>query len=171
MMITGHQLCDAFLNAPMRHYFRKKFPQLADPELRARIEETLKFLAIATYCSGAIPVSREIDEIWHYWILQTQQYEALCSSLPEGQFIHHTSNDYVEYFDEDIRKHDNLPSDVRMLATYVANYGPFEQNRVKYWLLASHLVEECGWEIQQLNDWLASRALQPEPNLAHNHDA
>jgi hypothetical protein len=140
----------------MLHYFRKKLPQLTEAELRSRIEETLKFLVISCYCDGAIPVSRDIDEIWHYWILQTQDYEALCLSLPEGKFIHHTSNDYIEYFDEDIGKHDNLPLDVKMLATYVANYGPIEKSRVKYWLLASHLVEKCGWDVQELNDWLGS---------------
>jgi hypothetical protein len=156
MTITCHQLRDTYLSAPMLHYFQKKFPQLPEAELRARIEETLKFLAISTYCTGAIPVSRDIDEIWHCWILQTQEYEALCLSLPGGKFIHHTSNDYIEYFDGDIGKHDNLPMDVKMLATYVANYGPFEESRVKYWLLASHLVENCGWKIQQLNDWLTS---------------
>jgi hypothetical protein len=156
MTITGHQLCDAYLSAPMLHYFRKKFSQFSEAELRVMIEETLKFLAIATHCAGAIPVSRHIDETWHYWILQTQEYEALCLSLPGGKFIHHTSNDYMEYFDEDIGKHDNLLLDVKMLATYVANYVPFEESRVKYWLLASHLVEKRGWEIQELNDWLTS---------------
>jgi hypothetical protein len=78
MAITGQQLCDAYLSVAMLHYFRKKFSQLTEAELRARIEETLKFLAISTYCSGAIPVSREIDEIWHYWILQTKEYEQKC---------------------------------------------------------------------------------------------
>jgi len=161
MTITGHQLCDVYLSAPMLHYFRKKFSCLTEAELRARIEETLKFLAIASDCSGAIPVSRDIDEVWHFWILQTQEYEALCLSLPGGKFIHHTSNDYIEYFDEDVGKHNNFRLDVKMLATYVANYGPFEESRVKYWLLASHLIEERGWDIQQLNDWLTLELREP----------
>jgi hypothetical protein len=160
MTITNQQLCDAYLSVPMFYYFQKKFAQLSESELRARIEETLKFLAIATYCSGAIPVSREIDEIWHYWILQTQEYQALCLSLQGGRFIHHTSNDYIEYFDKDISNHDNLQLDIKMLATYVANYGSFEESRVKYWLLALHLIENCGWNIQQLNDWLMSSLIE-----------
>jgi hypothetical protein len=158
MTISNEQLCDTYLSAPMLHYFQKKFSQLPDAELRVRIEETLKFLAIATYCHGSIPVSQDIDEIWHYWILQTQEYEALCLSLQGRKFIHHTSNDYVQYFDPNIGEHDNLSLDIKMLATYVANYGPFEEGRVKYWLLASHLIEKCGWKIQQLNEWLAPSA-------------
>jgi hypothetical protein len=156
MTITGHQLRDTYLTAPMLHYFQKKFSQLPETELRIRIEETLKFLAIANYCTGAIPVSRDIDEIWHYWILQTKEYEALCLSLPAGTFIHHSSNDYIGYFDRDIGKHDNSLLDIKMLANYVVNYGPFEESRVKYWLLASYLIEKCGWNIEQLNDWLTS---------------
>lgn len=156
MNISNQQLCDAYLSAPMFHYFRKKLPQLTSVELLIRIEETIKFLAIANFCSGAIPVSREIDEIWHYWILQTQEYEALCLSLQGRKFIHHTSNDYVEYYDKEIGTHDNVLLDIKMLATYVTNYGPFEANRVKYWVLASHLVQGYGWSVQQLNDWLTS---------------
>ena len=158
-MITGEELCETLLSPAMLHYFQKKLPHLPESELRVRIEETLKFLAIATYCSGSIPVSRDIDEIWHYWILQTQEYQALCASLADGEFLHHTSNDYVEYFDADISRRECLEMDVQMLATYVLNYGPFEERRIKYWLLASYLVEKCGWKIRALNDWL--RLLRP----------
>jgi hypothetical protein len=155
MVITNQQLSDTYLSAPMLHYFKRKFSRLSGIELHERIEETLKFLAIATFCSGSVPVSREIDEIWHHWILQTQEYEELCLSLPGGTFIHHSSNDYIRYFDHNIGGHDNLRLDVKMLAIYVANYGPFEASRVKYWLLASHLLGKCGWSIEQLNDWLS----------------
>src|SRR5262249_27319305 len=137
------------------YYFRKKFSSVPEIELHARIEETLKFLAIAKYCTGPIPVSKDIDDIWHYWILQTQEYQCLCYSLPGEQFIHHTSNSYDQYFNNNNGKQNDLQLDVKMLAIYVANYGPFEESRVKYWLLASYLIEKCGWRIQQLNEWLA----------------
>jgi hypothetical protein len=31
-----------------------------------------------------------------------------------------------------------------MLGNYVLNYGPFEADCIKYWLLADHLVNKCG---------------------------
>lgn len=155
MPITNQQLFDTFVSAPMLHYFQKKFSSLSQIELRARIEETLKFLAIGTFCSGCIPVSRDIDQIWHHWILQTEEYQALCLSLPGKTFIHHSSNDYIKYFDENVGKRDNLALDVKMLALYTVNYGPFEASRVRYWLLASHLVSKRGWSVEQLNDWLS----------------
>src|SRR5258708_1342495 len=80
--ITTERLRAAFRPVPMAQYFGRKLPHLAPDELEARIEETLKFLMLASQCTGSIPVTGDIDEIWHYWILQTQQYDALCAALP-----------------------------------------------------------------------------------------
>jgi hypothetical protein len=46
--------------------------------------------------------------------------------------------------------------EVKMLALYVANFGPFEASRTKYWLLANHLLECRRWSVEELNDWLLS---------------
>jgi hypothetical protein len=50
----------------------------------------------------------------------------------------------------------DLERDVAMLGNYVLNYGPFEEDRVRYWVLAAHLVDNCGLSLDQLNDWLTS---------------
>ena len=92
--------------------------------------------------------------IWHAWILQTREYSTLCERLPARGFIHHSSNDYLKYFDPSVGEQDDLMQEVKMLALYVANFGPFEASRTKYWLLASHLLERRGWSVEQLNDWL-----------------
>ena len=156
-MITNWQLRQAFLTPPMRHYFEKKLASVSRAELRIRIEEALKFLNMATYCHGSIPVSQEIDEVWHYWILETQEYRKLCRSLQGGKFLHHRSNAYTEYFDKEITSCGrDLSNDVAMLSSYVFNYGRFRKDRVRYWVLASYLVEKCGWSVRQLNDWLSS---------------
>lgn len=153
-MITNQQLRAAFVDEPTMQYFKRKLAHVPEAELQARIEETLKFLFIAHECTGAIPVSSEIDEIWHYWILQTQEYLRLCELLPTGTFIHHSSNDYLRYFDPSVGERNSLELDVKMLALYVANYGPLEECRTPYWLLAAHLVGRCGWSTRQLNEWL-----------------
>jgi hypothetical protein len=154
MAITNRQLRDALLSPEMKHYFAKKLSPISTSEVRIRIEETLKFLNIATYCHGNIPVSKEIDEIWHYWILETKEYQKLCSSLQGRKFLHHSSNDYLEHFDKNIETRNGLTQNIAMLATYVLNYGPFEKKRLKYWPLAAHLVEKSGWSVRQLNRWL-----------------
>jgi hypothetical protein len=164
-MSTDRSLSAALLDAPMWHYFRRKFTALSDADLACRIEETLRFLFISHECSGSIPVSKDIDEIWHAWILQTQEYMALCEKLPTGRYIHHSSNDYLSFFDPSVGEVDALEPNVRMLALYVANFGPFNERRATYWLLARHLLERRGWSLSELNGWLAeSRGVaQPRP--------
>jgi hypothetical protein len=154
MTITNQQLRDAFLTPQLKHYFEQKLSPLPCAEVCVRVEEALKFLNIAVYCHGNIPVSKEIDEIWHYWILETKEYQKLCSALQGRKFLDHSSNDYLKYFDKDIETRNDLTRDVAMLATYVLNYGPFEKKRMKYWPLAAHLVEKSGWSARQLNRWL-----------------
>lgn len=154
-MRTNCSLSDALLDEPMRQYFRRKFATLPDEELDLRIEETLRYLFLSHECTGSIPVSKEIDEVWHAWILQTQEYMTLCERLPNGGYIHHSSNDYLRYFDPQVGEHDDLEQDVRMLALYVVNFGPFDERRARHWLLASHLMQCHGWTVCELNAWLS----------------
>jgi hypothetical protein len=157
MTISNRELTDAFLSTQMRCYFERKVPDVSSVEVGVRIEETLKFLNMATYCDGSIPVSKEIDDIWHLWILETKEYAKLCTSLQGGAFLHHSSNVYAECGGDGAKAPTNdLEQDVAALGNYVLNYGPFEAKRIRYWLLAAHLVDNCGLTVRELNDWLTS---------------
>lgn len=164
-MKTDRPLSAALVDAPMSHYFRRKFADLSDDELELRIEETLRFLFISHECRGAIPVSKDIDEVWHAWILQTQEYMALCERLPTGRYIHHSSNDYLSFFDPLVGERDGLEQDVKMLALYVVNFGPFDERRAMHWLLARHLLQRCGWSVSELNGWLLEASGVAQPRL------
>jgi hypothetical protein len=72
MTILNQQLRETFLGPQMKCYFEKKLPGVSSAEIDVRVEETLKFPDIATYCHSNIPASGEIDDIWHYWILETR---------------------------------------------------------------------------------------------------
>jgi hypothetical protein len=160
-MITGQQLRDEFLNPAMKHYFDKKLAPLPDEEIEIRVEETLKFLNMAAYCRGGIPVSEEIDEVWHYWILETMEYENLCSRLTGEKMIHHSANNYLEYTDKELKVLNvSLRDGVTILLSYVRNYGPFEPERTRYWRFAKAIMERQNWDAAALNRWLAS-SMQP----------
>jgi hypothetical protein len=160
-MITGLQLRAEFLSPAMKHYFDKKLAPLASEEVDVRIEEALKFLNMAIHQRGGFPVSEEIDEVWHYWILETMEYERLCSKLTGGKMIHHSANDYLEYADKELKVLYVSPEDgVAVLISYVRNYGPFEPDRTRYWPYATAIMEWKNWDTAALNQWLAS-ALRP----------
>jgi hypothetical protein len=158
-MITNQQLREAFLNPRMKYYFDRKLASLPAAEIDARIEELLKYLNMAIFFEGYIPVSKEIDEAWHYWILETAEYESLCRKLQGRVFLHHSSADYVSYVDPDAvsgKLPIDLPIGIAILGSYVLNYGPFQPDRVKYWPLAAQLMERLGWDLDELNRRLLS---------------
>ena len=148
---------EAFLSSQMKFYFDRKLTPLPTQQVNVRIEEMLKYLNMAFYWVGEIPVAEEIDEVWHYWILETAEYERLCQKLYGGVFFHHSSHDYAAYIDPDVKSHNiDLPLGVSILSAYVLNYGPFEPDRVKYWPVAIQLMQRLDWNLDQLNDWLSS---------------
>lgn len=153
MPITGTQLSSALLSPQMRCYFERKLSPVPPDEIRIRIEETLKFLNIATFFTCNIPVTQEIDDVWHYWILETREYQKLCSMLQGRSFLHHSSNAYLECSGAKAALA-NIDESVEILGTYVLNYGPFEKDRVHYWTFATQLMDSLSWSLEQLNDWL-----------------
>lgn len=88
-------LLERFLTPEMFVYFCQK-SGLSPPETLRRIAEMLKFLILVRNFPGNIIFGKEIDEIWHLWVLQTREYEMLCAALPGGEIRHHCAREYPE---------------------------------------------------------------------------
>jgi hypothetical protein len=156
-MITGQQLRTQLLSPAMKHYFDRKLAPLSSDQVDVRIEETLKFLNMAHHGRGGVPVTDELDEVWHYWILETMEYEKMCSKLAGGRKIHHTGNHYLEYADKDLKVLQVSPEDgVAVLLSYVQNYGPFEPDRTQFWPYADAVMKWKNWDAAALTCWLLS---------------
>lgn len=164
-MITNEQLRRAFLSPQMKFYFGRKLPDLGSDDVDARIEELLKYLNMAIHEAGDIPFTAEIDEVWHYWILETKEYAALCAKLHGGQFLHHSSNDYLQYGQDDTKAPEyDVQRGLGILSSYVLNYGPIQPDRVRYWPLVDALMAHLQCDLGGLNQWLASvHAPAPAP--------
>jgi hypothetical protein len=160
-MISNEQLRTSFVTPAMAYYFERKLAPLPKAEVEVRIEELLKYLNLAAYSHGGIPFNEEIDDVWHLWIMQTKQYMQLCMALQGGKFIHHSSNDYEEYTDKELKQRPiDLQRAVALLRAYVVNYGPFEADRVRYWTVADRVMKALGWTVDRLNAWLVSAAAE-----------
>jgi hypothetical protein len=165
-MITNEQLQQTFVSPRMRFYFHEKLAPLPPDEIDARVEEVLKYLNMAIFFEGYLPVSKEIDDVWHYWILETAEYADLCSKLQGRVFFHHTSAAYISYVNPEVYKRPiDLGLGITILSSYVLNYGPFRPDRVKHWPLAVTLMERLGWDLDELNRRLGATlpAAPPKP--------
>ena len=153
-MNTDYPLLNKYVREPVFLYLKDKTGIASEAELKIRIEECLKFLSLIQLCRGDIPVSSEIDDIWHLLILETWEYQDLCQKLPGGRLIHHQSkvlrrherNHDGNYEGNDEGKVGNegdTPSRrLSWLVSYYANFGEFTPQTLAYWPIASELLAE-----------------------------
>lgn len=95
-MVTDTELLNEFVSESMLTYFKNKNHNLNESQIKTQLSELLKFLILTEHFPGNIIFGKEIDDLWHLWIMQTRQYDELCKKLPGGFFRHHSSKDYPE---------------------------------------------------------------------------
>ncbi|MDT0310440.1 hypothetical protein RM780_26340 [Streptomyces sp. DSM 44917] len=129
-----------------------------EEELRIQMEECLKYLIIMSERDGGfIPLTDEVDEVWHEMILQTYDYAKLCDSLPGHKFVHHRSMSFNDY--QGIRSQSEIIDEfLGWIPPYVQKFGPFVPERARYWSICQFLTERLGITLDQINAAGAARA-------------
>lgn len=113
--------------------------------------ECLKYLAILSLTQGRrIPVTPEVDDVWHELIVQTWPYAGLCSALPGGRFIHHESITPVEYAGR-VGEDTFVAEFVQWIPDYVSNFGPFTEETAQHWTVCNFLRDEMGFTLEMIN--------------------
>jgi hypothetical protein len=153
-------LLERYLPKPMEQYFRRKLPDLDRAELLIRIVEFLKGLTLMGSDRGDVLFADGIDTIWHYWILQTEQYAQLCSALSHGQFRHHSSVDYPLLDRENLDARGELNRRVAFFVSYVRAFGAMEARRLRYWPALELLMATLQWDLRKTNTYLLAKAEQ-----------
>jgi hypothetical protein len=166
--ISDAELLVAFVTPEMMSYFEAKMPGVRRASLTLRVCELLKYLMLIEFCPGRILFGRDIDDVWHYWILQTRQYAQLCEKLPGRFFRHHSSLAYRETTNV-AQAADPSEAVQRILSffiSYYRNFGPMTDDRIACWPTAQRLMGEANWSIDELNRFLCDMAFTPAPQSA-----
>jgi hypothetical protein len=170
-MINDSELFSRYVPEEILAHFQKKFPSVEPSVLHRQIAEFIKFLLIAGLKAspGDLPVSREIDAIWHEWILETRQYEMLCLNSV-GRFIHHSAKAAPSSSADSDELGVDLEQHLFFLAAYVLNFGRFDEERLDYWLAARHIMRLYDLTLEQLNNLAQdlNATVQNLPHLALN---
>ncbi|MGX1758014.1 hypothetical protein ACWIG5_14070 [Streptomyces lydicus] len=131
-----------------------------------QVTECLRYLYLVSRyrdrLSGLfLPVEQDIDEIWHYLILQTREYRVLCEErLPGRFFIEHRSIAYEDYQQEPGREQ-ALEEALRWIPLYCREFGPFDEGALPHWTMVRFLHEQLGLSLADI------AALEPvEPATA-----
>jgi len=159
--ISDQELLRQFVSPVMMNYFKAKMPEVAPEALVGRVCELLKFLMLVRFSPGRILFGKQVDDVWHYWILQTRQYAELCEKLPGGSFRHHSSTVYEEFAEAEpnVDLGEAVQRILSFFISYARNFGPISQDRVECWPTLQQVMQESGWDIDQLNDFLRGQVL------------
>ncbi|AJE85558.1 hypothetical protein SLNWT_5182 [Streptomyces albus] len=131
------------------------------PYVERQVIECLRYLFLVSryrerLAGLFLPVEQEIDEIWHYLILQTREYRALCEQrLPGGFFIEHRSIGYEDYQEQPGRE--QLAEEaLRWIPLYRAEFGPYDEGALPHWTIVRFLHRNLGLSLAEIGALEAS---------------
>ncbi|CAM2139444.1 conserved protein of unknown function [Pararobbsia alpina] len=148
-------VCPRLYQETVLHVAQQSETDSADAE--HRIIECLRYLYLvsahpASLRGQFLPVEQEIDDVWHYLILQTREYKTLCEErLPGRFFIHHRSLPYGEHRQEATREQ-RIEAALRWLPLYRDTFGAMDEHALPYWTMAKFLRGQMGLSLQQIAD-------------------
>jgi hypothetical protein len=186
-----------FVSPNLYVYFRLKVPELEPAELKSRLTELIKFLLMSHKFPGNILFGRDLDDLWHLWIMQTKQYDAFCRVTEAGRLIHHDSNDYpkehlswndVEQLAASMKAEKDATGPVRppppadspefqesvqrmlsFFTSYVLSYGPLKAENVQYWPPVARMLRRLNWSVDEFNAFLLAQANASAPDAEPAH--
>ncbi len=130
----------------------------ADPHyVERQVLECLRYLYLVSRhrdrLSGLfLPVEQDIDEIWHYLILQTREYRELCEErLPGRFFIHHRSIGYEAYQQEPGREQ-AAEEALRWIPLYCREFGPFDEGVLPHWTIVRFLHQRMEMTLEEISE-------------------
>lgn len=129
----------------------------APPEyVERQVTECLRYLYLISrhreeLAGLFLPVEQDIDEIWHYLILQTREYRELCEErLPGGFFVHHRSIGYEDYQEEPGRER-AIEEALRWIPLYCAAFGPFDEGALPHWTIVRFLHRQLSMSLEEIS--------------------
>ncbi|QLH20074.1 hypothetical protein [Streptomyces sp. Rer75] len=171
---TAEELLGAALHEEVVRHFTAKPDAPSASVVRHQVRECLRYLYLVSRHPGRLgglflPVEQDIDEIWHYLILQTREYRDLCEQrLPGGHFIHHRSISYDAYQEAPGRKA-AAEEALRWIPLYTAAFGPFDADALPHWTIVRFLHDELGMSLGEIAA-LADDAQTPDGPAAPVRD-
>ncbi|MFG2497365.1 hypothetical protein ACGFSB_03995 [Streptomyces sp. NPDC048441] len=167
---TAEGLLGAVLHDEVVRYFAAKPDAPAVSVVTHQVRECLRYLYLVSRHPDRLgglflPVEQDIDEIWHYLILQTREYRELCEQrLPGSHFIHHRSISYDAY-QADPGRETAAGEALRWIPLYTAAFGPFDADALPHWTVVRFLHDELGLSLAEIAA-LESGAEEPVPGAA-----
>ncbi|MFH8484700.1 hypothetical protein [Streptomyces longisporoflavus] len=159
---TAEDLLGSALHKEVVDHFTAK-TERPRTHIEHQVRECLRYLYLVSRHPDRLgglflPVEQEIDEIWHFLILQTREYRELCEQrLPGAYFIHHRSIAYTDYQGGEgggraaEQRRVAAEEALRWIPLYTAAFGPFDEDALPYWTIVRFLHHELGRSLAEIS--------------------
>ncbi|SDM05806.1 hypothetical protein SAMN04488074_11622 [Lentzea albidocapillata subsp. violacea] len=146
-------LTEKYIDPRMRGLLSVKLTDRSDADIDVQLEECLKFLEIVSAGEGSsfIPLSKEVDEIWHELIVETGSYRRLCDALPGRRFINHESIGLEDYAGRSTKAVVSAQF-LEWIPKYISRYGRFTEEVANHWTICQFLRTELGMSLDEINE-------------------
>ncbi|GAA3487690.1 hypothetical protein GCM10018987_17690 [Streptomyces cremeus] len=158
--LTAARILGPELHAEVVRHFSQK-PDAPDPAVVAhQVRECARYLYLVSrhpdrLAGLFLPVEQDIDEIWHFLILQTREYRELCEQrLPGGHFIHHRSISYDAYRTTEPATPQRTAAAeeaLRWIPFYRQTFGGYDEEALPHWTVVRFLHQELGLSLEEIN--------------------
>lgn len=140
------------LKESYRNMIKSRIEGREEQLLEVQIAECLKYLAIVSLTQGRrLPVTPDVDDVWHELILQTRDYRELCETLPGARFVDHESIDPASY-NRRVGDSTFVEEWVQWVPDYVQSFGPFTELAGRQWNVVNFLRDVVGMSLEEINE-------------------
>ena|ERR1039457_3659964 len=140
------ELRTALLSKRMAAHLHNKLSVMGSARIELMIDEFLRFISLATKVDpGYLPISQDIDDLWHEYILETREYELLCAHM--GQYIHHSGMPS----ESDCECDAPLVTDLSFIVGYVLNFEAISEQTCIFWPATERLMRHLCLDLAELN--------------------
>ena len=116
------------------------------------VDEFFKFFVLSTnFPDQMIQISKAVDDIWHFAILETKHYRKLNSTNNKGRFLDHSKIAQEETLIDEFNETKN---DFEFCLNYIHFFGEFSEEALQYWPQANRLANKSNISFDQLNELL-----------------
>lgn len=157
-----NNLIETYVSEHMLNAYRRAFDQWDSEKQEIALGEFVKFAILASYFGNIfVPCTRDIDQIWHKFILETKDYFSFCERIRPGNFLHHSGVTYDNYCEMKPARQ-VVEEDISVLASYRQNFGPFTEKTIGYWHFGNELRLRHGMTLDEFNEMISKMAAAGE---------
>jgi hypothetical protein len=156
-MFIGQDYLLSLVDQRVKDIIFQKYKNSPREDVINCLTELMKYLYLVSkhpkmLAGTFVPITQEVDELWHQMILQTRYYPQICERLPGKRLVHHESMPFEDYVSEHEDQNKLVHEILRWVPYYVKTFGDIQPSAIRYWCFFGSVLEVQNLGLDKLNE-------------------